>query len=127
MAQGGRQRRKRGRLSRSGEFDRAHRDGRSEANRYLVVYAFPRDRTEGAEVRLGISVGRKVGGAVERNRVKRALRKCFWELSGRLPAGHDFVLVARSDVRALLEREGPAGLRAALEDLLAVVSTGGRA
>ena len=68
------ERRKRARLSRSGDFDRVYRDGRSHANRFLVLYAFPRteDGSEGA--RLGTSVGRKVGGAVQRNAVKRALR-----------------------------------------------------
>ena len=49
-------------------------------------------------MRLGVSVGRKVGGAVERNAVKRALREAFWALGDGLPAGHDFVLVARPDL-----------------------------
>ena len=35
--------RKRGRLSRSGDFDRVYREGRSHSNRYFVLYAFPRD------------------------------------------------------------------------------------
>ena len=69
-------RRKRRRLSRSGDFDRVYRDGRSHASRYLVVYSFP--RAGGDDPRLGISVGRKVGGAVARNQVKRMLRDAFW-------------------------------------------------
>ena len=114
----GGERRKRGRLSRSGDFDRAYRDGRSHANRHVVLYAFPRDPEDGAEVRLGISVGRKVGGAVERNRVKRAMREAFWALSPRLPDGHDFVLVGRSGVAELIEREGTDGLRDSIASLL---------
>lgn len=110
--------RRRGRLSRSGDFDRAYRDGRSRANRHLVLYAFPRDQSEGDEdVRLGVSVGRKVGGAVDRNKVKRALRDAFWTLSERLPAGYDFVLVGRAGVAELVEREGTAGIRSSIAAL----------
>lgn len=119
MDESGGEGRKRGRLSRSGDFDRAYRDGRSRANRYLVLYAFPRDPKEaGDDVRLGISVGRKVGGAVERNRVKRALREAFWLLNERLPHAHDFVLVGRTGVAELVERGGTEGVRESLAGLL---------
>ena len=88
-------RKQRGRLSRSGDFDRVYRDGRSHANRYLVLYAFPHAEREGAVgVRLGISVSRKVGGAVERNAVKRALREAFWALDEGLTPAHDFVILS---------------------------------
>ena len=70
---------KRRRLSRSGEFDRVYRDGSSNATRHLVLYAFPRQDDDDGDLRLGVSASRKVGGAVERNRAKRALREAFWE------------------------------------------------
>jgi ribonuclease P protein component len=113
------ERRKRGRLSRSGDFDRVFRDGRSQANRFLVAYSFPRAEPSGDEsLRLGISVSRKVGGAVQRNAVKRALREAFWTLEAELPANHDYVLVARPDSAGLVEREGTSGLAAALRELI---------
>jgi ribonuclease P protein component len=108
---------KRQRLSRSAEFDRVYREGRSHASRYLVVYAFPREEAE-REPRLGVSVGRKVGGAVERNRVKRLLREAFWALAANLPAGHDFVVVARPESGDLARREGEAGIEQALREVL---------
>jgi len=111
-------RRRRGRLSRSGDFDRVYREGSSHANRYVVLYAFPRSGDDERATRLGISVGRKVGGSVHRNKVKRALREAFWGLSDRVPDGHDFVLVARPDLAELVEREGTAGATNAIEDVL---------
>ena len=111
--------RKRGRLSRSGDFDRVYREGRSHGNRFLVLYAFPRDADDEEDVRLGISVSRKVGGAVERNAVKRALKEAFWQLGDGLPSAHDFVLVARPDVAALVEREGTGGVAEPLRELFA--------
>ncbi len=113
-------RRKRGRLTRSGDFDRVYRDGRSRANRFFVLYAFPRAQADGEAdgVRLGISVGRKVGGAVQRNAVKRALREAFWALDEQLAAEHDVVVVARPDSAGLVEREGVPGVSASLAELL---------
>jgi ribonuclease P protein component len=113
------ERRKRGRLSRSGDFDRVYRDGHSHANRFLVLYSFPRPDTPEEGARLGVSVSRKVGGAAERSTVKRALREAFWSLEPPPPADHDFVLVARPDVAALVEREGTEGVTGALRELAA--------
>ncbi|MGZ5309902.1 MAG: ribonuclease P protein component [Solirubrobacterales bacterium] len=112
--------RKRGRLSRSGDFDRVYRDGDSRANRFLVLYSFPRQAA--GQPRLGLSVGRKVGGAVVRNKVKRRLREAFWAIAEgpqQLPANHDFVVVARPGVEDLVEREGMPGLERSLGELLA--------
>src|SRR3954449_13630869 len=102
---------KRRRLSRSAEFERVYRQGRSKGNRFLVLYAFPRDDADGDSEgpRLGLSVSRRVGGAVDRTRVKRVLREAFWEEADRLPDGADYVVVARPEAKGLAEREGAVG------------------
>jgi ribonuclease P protein component len=109
---------KRRRLSRSAEFERVYRQGRSKGNRYLVLYAFPRAEDDAEGPRLGLSVGRRVGGAVDRTRVKRVLREAFWEQARRLPAGSDYVVVARPESLGLTEREGEPGIRTALSELV---------
>ncbi|MET0762521.1 MAG: ribonuclease P protein component [Thermoleophilaceae bacterium] len=113
-----RARRKRRRLSRSGEFERVYREGRSHASRYFVVYAFPRSGDD-EDARLGVSVGRKLGGAVERNRIKRLLREAFWANAEAVSPGHDFVIVARPPAGELASAGGEAAIEEALRAVLA--------
>lgn len=94
-----------------------YRQGRSTANRHLVLYSFPNPTSQ--RPRLGLSVSRKVGGAVERNKVKRLLRESFARVEPTLREGQDVVVVARPSVAELAEREGLVGVDAALEELIA--------
>jgi ribonuclease P protein component len=104
------------RLSRSAEFERVYRRGRSTANRYLVLYTFPNPSSRRA--RMGLSVSRKVGGAVERNRVKRLLREVFAQAEHELGPEQDIVVVARPEIRELAERDGLDGVSAAFGELI---------
>lgn len=106
----------RGRLSRSADFERVYRQGRSIANRHLVLYAF--SNRAGPGMRLGLSVSRKVGGAVQRNLLKRLLREAFSRVEPELQQGHDVVVVARPSARELAEREGLEGVTRSLAELL---------
>jgi ribonuclease P protein component len=119
LASEGRPDARRRRLSRSGDFDRVYREGTSSANRFLVVYSFARREDEPEDgARLGLSVGRKIGKAVTRNKVKRAVREAFWELAELIQPGRDYVIVARPGAEGLLEREGQDGIRSSLAELL---------
>jgi len=97
---------RRHRLSRSRDFDAVYRHGRSTATRYLVLYAFPRQEVDDLGPRLGLAVSRQLGGAVERNRIKRRLRAAFEELETGLPAGNDYVLIARPGLGEAIDARG---------------------
>ena len=109
---------RRRRLSRSGDFKRAYREGTSNATRFLVLYRFDRQQDDAAVVRLGVSVSRKLGDAVVRNRVKRVLKEAFWSTVEREAADQDFVLVARPEVGRVIEQDGLAGAIRCVEQVL---------
>ena len=75
------------------EFRRIYHKGRSAVSPYMVVYCLK--NREGAS-RLGVTVSRKLGHAVVRNRVRRRLREIYRLNSSQLKTGWDIVIVARS-------------------------------
>ena len=82
------------RLLRTREFDRVFRERRSASSAILTIYGAPNGLQHS---RLGLSIGKQAGGAIERNRVKRLLREAFRTSRGEIPPGFDFVAVARKD------------------------------
>jgi len=110
---------RRARITRSRDFDAVYRRGRSTAGRHLVVYLFPREADRADAPRLGLSVSRKVGGAVERNRVKRVLREQFAGLSAMVPPDTDVVVIARPGAAEYIDERGSAALGERLAELLA--------
>ncbi len=74
-------------------FRRLYAKGHSAANRYLVLYC---RRNGSQENRVGITVSKKLGSAVVRNRARRRLHECYRLNEARLRPGYDVVIVARS-------------------------------
>ena len=107
---------RRGKITRSADFDRVYRSGRSHATKVFVLHAFPRGDDEVA--RLGLSVSRKVGGAVERNKAKRLLKEAFAAKLTEIKAGTDIVVVARTGASEFCDREGLEGVTKELDELL---------
>lgn len=85
------------RLTRSGDYDRVRRQGRSKAHPLLILSTAPNG---GEMTRVGLAVGRKVGTAVRRNRAKRLLREAARARLSDLPPGQDVVLIARPALAA---------------------------
>ena len=83
-----------------------------------MLYAFRRDAAAASgEVRLGVSVSKRVGGAVERNRLKRVLKERFTEISGDMPTDTDFVVIVRPGAYEYLEEHGSDALSKRLGEL----------
>lgn len=80
------------------EFDRLFREGRSFHSPELMVKAAPNGMDR---ARLGLSVGRRLGNAVRRNRIKRLLRESWRRNKSALSVPCDMVIVPRSEWRNL--------------------------
>ena len=85
------------RIKRNKEFQCIFKKGKSFANRQLVIYYMK--RIDNRHFRIGLSVGKKIGNAVTRNRIKRYLRQAFHELEGQVKNEYDIVIIARAQTK----------------------------
>ncbi|MGI8998997.1 MAG: ribonuclease P protein component [Candidatus Limnocylindria bacterium] len=79
-------------LRRRADFEALGRNGTARSTPLMVMRLA---RTERTETRIGLSTPRTLGGAVERNRVRRRLRILLRERIGRIGPGWDLLLIAR--------------------------------
>jgi ribonuclease P protein component len=98
-----------GRLRRRTDFIAVQEQGRRVSGRFYLLLARRQD-PPCEEPRFGVTVSRKVGGAVQRNRVKRWVRESYRRLRSLAPAGTDLVLIARPSAT-------DSGLRATTSEL----------
>jgi ribonuclease P protein component len=102
-------------LRRPADFQRVYDRRRSVSDDWLIVYACENGLDH---LRLGLSVSRKVGGAVQRNRLRRLYREAFRLTRHEMPVGLDLVLIPRRAEPPTLEQ-----LKAALPRLVRQVAS----
>lgn len=87
------------RIKKNEEFQSIFRTGKTFANRQLVIYYVEKPGQK--HFRVGLSVGKKIGNAVTRNRIKRLLRESFHELKEDIKPNYDIVVIARQPTKKM--------------------------
>lgn len=87
-------------LKKNREFKKVYENGRSYATRNLVIYQL--NYKKGKKNRYGLSVSKKIGNAVVRNKLKRRLREIIREIEKKEDfKGYDIIFIARNSVVGL--------------------------
>lgn len=87
------------RLKRRSDFRRVFRAGTSVANRQFILYIY--HRKEEGPPRVGVSVSKKLGKAVKRNRIRRRIKEVVRQWVEEIPDGVDLVVIARQPVATM--------------------------
>lgn len=93
-------------LKQNSDFRRIYGRGITYVTPAFVAYAFKNRRHSG--MRIGITAGKKLGGAVQRNRAKRVITAAFASVSDKIKSGYDIVFVARTRILTLKSTEASA-------------------
>ena len=83
------------RLSKTTDFQRVRKYGKSYPHSLVIMIVFP---NQSNEIRVGVTAGRSIGNAVKRNRAKRLIRAAINPLLGFIEPGWDFILIARKPI-----------------------------
>lgn len=91
------------RLTRREDFGKVYRHGKSAANQQFVIYSLPNAKIE--QFRMGVSVSKKMGNAVVRNRLRRMIKEIVRLNADRIRPQQDFIVIARKPVVGMEYKE----------------------
>lgn len=83
-------------LKKNSDFQKVYNEGKSKANKYLVMYVLKNDLSMN---RLGIQVSKKVGNSVVRHRLTRLIRESYRLNANMFNSGLDIVVIARNTAK----------------------------
>ena len=89
-------------LKKNSDFQNVYANGKSMANKYLVMYVLSNDLSIN---RLGISVSKKVGNSVVRHHLTRLIRESYRLNSSMFNSGLDIVVIARNTAKDISYHE----------------------
>lgn len=84
---------KKNRIKKNEDFQKVFKTGVSQANRQFVMYYL--NKPGQGHIRIGLSVSKKIGNAVVRNKIKRMIRQVFTDYKDCIDSEKDFVIIAR--------------------------------
>ena len=90
------------------EFQNGYQNGKKYWNRFFVIYV---SANRFNSVRLGITVSKRTGGSVQRNRIKRLIRESFRFIKYKLRKGYDIIVIGRKPAFQLKRQQAQAELR----------------
>ncbi|HHW31334.1 MAG TPA: ribonuclease P protein component [Clostridiaceae bacterium] len=82
-------------LKKNYEFQRVYKKGRFYVGKYMILYILPNNSEKN---RLGISISRKYGKSVKRNRLKRLIKESYRQYEEFIESGYDIVVTARHNL-----------------------------
>ncbi len=91
------------RVKKETEFQKVFHSGESKANKQFVIYKL--EKTGQDYFRVGISVGKKLGNAVMRNRIKRQIRASVHHLQDQIMGGLDLIIIARAPTVEMTQQQ----------------------
>ncbi|MCL2854088.1 MAG: ribonuclease P protein component [Defluviitaleaceae bacterium] len=95
-------------LQKNHQFQHIYKKGKSCGNRHLVVFV---EKNELEQNRLGISVSKKMGGAVVRNLLRRRIKEAYRDMEKRLTYGYDIAILPRQGTSCATYQEIVSALR----------------
>ena len=101
-------------LKKNKDFQYIYRKGKSYANKYLVMYVLENGTSQN---RLGISVSKKVGNSVKRNRARRLMRESVRISDAEIRQGYDLIIIARNTINGKKCADVKKSIEAALRRL----------